>query len=246
LFLDKPIELSFTSRSMTSTAFVPDLTLTRSATADAPNDKLGGLPDGLPARLWPVCAECECPMSLHAQFDHADGRLDLGRPGRRLFVFQCAEPESIGACETWDHDSGANAAVIVEPEDLLAVPTQLPRETTPVLSEVHVREWKNFQEQMELDKNNDYRVHEGDTRLGGEPNWVQGDDEIDQDDWRFVAQLSERHRFLTTPVEDHPELRRFDTISTMEAGNYGGGIAYVFIERKPSGPTPAAKFFWQC
>src|SRR4051812_31638522 len=65
-------------------------------------ERLGGVPWGLPARLWPRCSQCGKSLSLLAQFDHHSERLDLGRPGRRLFVFHCAhKPGSCGTGEAF-------------------------------------------------------------------------------------------------------------------------------------------------
>ncbi len=227
-------------------AFIPDLDLSHREAPRGTCDKMGGLPDGLAPCNWPVCAGCDLPMTLCVQLDHAAGRLDLGRPGRRLFVFQCEEPESVGGCETWERDSGANAAFIIEPENLRAGPTLAPRDTTPVLPEVRARGWRRFDEQLALDNGRKHGVHCYDTRVGGEPAWIQHDDEVDPADWRFLAQFSSRHRFLVSPQEDHPSLRRFESGCTMEAANYGGGNAYLFIERSPGGHTPRLTFFWQC
>lgn len=229
----------------TPLAYIPSLSLSRQP--GEPNlDKLGGLPEGLPPRLWPVCRECDNPMTLCAQLDHAEPRLDLGRAGRRLFVFQCEEPESAGSCETWEQDSGANAAFIVEPEDLLDGPTLTPHPTTPILAEVRIQAWVLFEEQVERDRGNEYGVHRFDTRVGGEPAWVQHANEVDTAHWRFLAQFSSRPRFLAPPAEDHPQLRRFESVCTMDAANYGGGNGYVFVERNATGRTPRATFFWQC
>src|SRR5450830_1027219 len=81
-----------------------------------PEDKFGGLPWGLPPQSWPTCVECGASQSLLAQFVHHPVRLDLGREGRLLSVFQCnADP---GMCASWERNSGANACLITEPEDL--------------------------------------------------------------------------------------------------------------------------------
>ena len=81
-------------------------------------DKFGGLPWGLDQNLWPICRSCKRDMVLIAQFEHNDYRLNLGRKGRVLYIFQCDGFD--GGCDiTYDPDGGANSCFIVEPEELL-------------------------------------------------------------------------------------------------------------------------------
>ena len=88
--------------------FVPDIRLA----AELPEqtkleEKFGGVPWGLDEELWPTCADCGKHQSLLAQLVHDDTRLNLGREGRVLLVFQCNH--SPGMCETETGGSGANA-----------------------------------------------------------------------------------------------------------------------------------------
>lgn len=97
--------------------YVPDLRLSVLLGKQTQfEDKLGGLPWGLPQEVWPICPQCENPMLLLAQLHHSAERLNLGKAGRVLYVFQCNEPE-YSEC-TWDPDSGANACLVLEPEQL--------------------------------------------------------------------------------------------------------------------------------
>src|SRR4051812_21734030 len=86
-------------------------------------EKLGGVPFGFITEKYPVCNECHNPMTLLVQFVHNSERLNLGREGRVLLVFQCGEN---GSCAVWDADSGANNCFIVEPEDLTGQVEKLP------------------------------------------------------------------------------------------------------------------------
>jgi hypothetical protein len=67
--------------------------------------KIGGLPWGLPQRLWPRC--CGKPQKLLAQFCHEPQILDLGSVDAVLHLFQCMECLGIG------YESGC-AAFIAE------------------------------------------------------------------------------------------------------------------------------------
>ena len=66
--------------------------------------KIGGLPWGLPQRLWPTC--CGKPQKLLAQFCHEPRILDLGDVDTVLHLFQCMECLGIG-------DESGRAAFIV-------------------------------------------------------------------------------------------------------------------------------------
>lgn len=72
--------------------------------------KLGGLPFGLPLDRWPSCEVCGRSQNYIGQFRSSD-QTDLGRPGRMLFLFQCSDGPM---CGSWDHRSGANAAVLLD------------------------------------------------------------------------------------------------------------------------------------
>jgi hypothetical protein len=85
-------------------------------------DKLGGLPFGLPSDRWPACAVCGRPQNYIGQF-HSSDIVDLGRQGRVAFLFQCPDGPM---CESWDRYSGANAAVIVDEADTAHWPTAAP------------------------------------------------------------------------------------------------------------------------
>jgi hypothetical protein len=85
-------------------------------------DKLGGLPFGLPTHRWPVCAVCGRLQNYIGQF-RSSGKVNLGRQGRVLFLFQCPEGALCGA---WDHQSGANAAVLMDDWEMTHSPTAAP------------------------------------------------------------------------------------------------------------------------
>jgi len=204
--------------------FNPDIYLPGEQPADTKlSDKFGGLPEGLPAHLWPVCANCGGPQSFGAQFEHDAERLDLGRPGRRIYLFQCGNPDTGDDCETWDAESGTNAALVVEPEALITGVTIRPSEAA-LETEVIVGAWRRHEAPA--------GAPTGDTRLGGAPWWIQSDDEIDTSTWRFLGQLNDFHEIAG---------------DTLAAANYGCGLAYFFLEKDClASVTPRARILWQC
>lgn len=207
--------------------WVPDLKL---ATQLPPQvqleEKLGGLPWGLPESHWPHCRSCGKPQSLLAQFIHYLPRLDLGGQGRVLFVFQCNHDP--GQCPTWEGGGGSNACLIVEGDaltDRLATP---PGPDVEIETEARVQRWlerdDGIPEELGRSFFNDEdfsslpdevidRVATG-TRLGGVPSWVQSADEGPGHEWRFVAQLDSVYSFYSpVPDPDHigsPVGRRVD------------------------------------
>lgn len=94
--------------------------------SDVPIEKLGGFPVGLPPDRWPRCLVASflqdrcAPMHFVGQFVHHPERCDLGREGRWLFVFWCRFDHEI-----WDPAGGANACVVVEPEELVVGETRI-------------------------------------------------------------------------------------------------------------------------
>src|SRR5262249_28878341 len=90
----------------------------------------GGLPVGLPEEKWPVCSECETPLSFLFQMQHHPERLPLGKEGRILYLFQC---ENGGECSTWELEGGCNQVLILEPEEITATTAPHPDEDTLIL-----------------------------------------------------------------------------------------------------------------
>jgi uncharacterized protein YwqG len=207
--------------------------------SESPPEKLGGLPFGLPTERYPKCRECGAAMALLAQFLHHGEKLNLGKEGRILFVFQCNYD---GACDTWEADSGANACFVSEPESLTRK-TEKPPDGNIVLEkeylitgwqehddEIPEEDGKSFLDTDAYDNLNDEKAEEffekivEATRLGSVPSWLQYP-EIPEGRWKFAGQLNSDTGF-----------------------NFGdAGIGYIFIEEvdNPS-QLPRGKFFWQC
>ncbi len=225
-------------------------------------EKLGGLPIGLPDSDWPVCKDCGRSQSLLAQFQHDGERLDLGRAGRILFVFQCNHDP--GMCATWEAFSGANACLVIEPEMLSAVAPSYPADEPSVENCALVSGWLEREDGLTDDEADQFysdaellqlgeetiRKATMSTRLGGVPSWIQGADEAPKPDWRFLGQLDSTYSFLRPPttavpwIQPDPEAYEGRT-HWAQGPNFGdGGIAYLFTRRDNG--LPNVVMFWQC
>lgn len=205
-------------------------------------EKFGGLPFGLPTENYPVCKECGNPLALLAQLFHQSKRLDLGKDGRVLFIFQCNNMKNYSLCSTWDQNSGANACFIVEPEDLTAQTENIPDGEFQAEKEFWIKDWVirddglpeeilevffDEQKYYELDEEEFEEIYENleeRTKFGSVPTWIQSP-ETPKGDWKFVGQLDDLTGF-----------------------NFGdAGIGYIFIEKTEGlAQLPEGKFFWQC
>jgi len=245
--------------------FVPDLRLPADVDdRSLPGEKLGGRPEGLPRNAWPKCKECGKSQSLLAQFRHHPMRLDLGREGRVLFVFQCAHRP--GLCSTWEGGSGANACFVIEPEELTQNTSEQPSDTPPEDNEVCIVRWharddrlpagliQSFFDDEKHDALSD-RIRDAvtwNTRLGGFPSWIQNPSEAPSlaEGWKFVGQLDSTYSFLvapsTVPQWVSIDSRRWEGRSHIGEGPAFGdaGIAYLFLRATQS--VPEGWFFWQC
>jgi hypothetical protein len=245
--------------------FVPNICVTTELPAQSSlEDKLGGRPWGLRASSWPVCRDCGRSQSLLAQFVHHPVRLDLGRQGRALFVFQCNHDP--GLCRTWEADSKANACFVVEPEDLASGLTAMPMDHPAIEHEVRAVDWLERDDGLpdslaptffddkaydELDRESRDRVTWG-TRLAGVPRWLQSpaDAPSASTGWRFIGQLDSTYSFLRPPSVNVPwvsgDADRWEGRTHLAVGpNFGdGGIAYLFLSAGPA--CPEGLVFWQC
>ncbi len=244
--------------------YVPEIdTVQPSKSAADSVEKLGGLPYGLHASLWPHCKDCGRPQSFLAQFSHDAARLDLGREGRHLFIFQCNHDP--GMCSTWEWGSGANACVVVEPENFTASgSTPLPSADVPVELEVWIREWLPRDDGLDSElrtrffNDDEYFALDADTRgaatqetkLGSIPFWIQAPNEAPEG-YEFAGQLDSFYSFYSEPHRVEPwmsadekawEGRKY----VAEGPNFGGGIAYLFVKATQDKQVPNVVLFWQC
>jgi hypothetical protein len=243
--------------------YVPILRLSEELPAQSsPQDKLGGLPWGLRLSQWPTCRECGKSQSLLAQFVHDPKRLDLGRPGRVMSVFQCNHDP--GMCSTWEGGSGANACFVTEPEDMIAGLAPLPSDSPIVEREARISGWLErddgiskaeaahfFSEAhfLQLPESEIAKATMS-TKLGGVPHWIQSPDEAPKDGWQFIGQLDSTYSFLDAPTVRAPgvieDMERWEGRSHYSQGpNFGdGGIAYLFLRNTSTAPD--GWIFWQC
>jgi hypothetical protein len=255
--------LSFATETKVMKYFIPDIRLSAELPIQTSvEEKLGGLPWGISDAKWPICRNCQKSMSLLAQFVHHPQRLNLEREGRTLNIFQCNHDP--GMCSTWEMGSGANACLVVEPEELTPRLATLPRDKPLVEREARIVAWLEREDDLlEADAArffswNEFsalpeevrnRVTTG-TRLGGVPFWIQSPDEGPSRDWKFAGQLDSVYSFYTAP-HDETEGISADRENwegrthICEGPNFGdGGIAYLFLQANEG--TPRATFFWQC
>jgi hypothetical protein len=141
-------------------------------------DKLGGLPFGFPVSAWPTCRRCGLPQVYIAQF-HASARLRLGREGRTLYLFQCRDT---GVCDSWEAESGANRALLVDADAHTGQPTT-PPSGTPIEPEGIIVGWEPI---GRVDDPLELVVR---TYLGGAP--AYGPNHLDESEiqGRFLLQL---------------------------------------------------------
>jgi len=241
--------------------YVPDI---RSAEELPPQqsfeEKLGGIPWGLPADQWPFCRQCYRPQTLLAQFRHELPRLDLGKAGRIISIFQCEN--GTGTCHTWEGGSGANACLISEPDGLIDAMTPVPHDSVPLGREVRIVDWIGRNDRVAQYSYGDYFLEvrylalgrEGwlkpasATKLGSVPGWIQGPNGMPEGDWRFLGQLDSFYSFYKAPAVPLRHVtadpHHWEGRTHMAQGpSFGGGVAYVFF-REVEG-APEGWMVWQ-
>ena len=169
-------------------------------------------------------------------------------------------------CEPWKAGSGANACVVVEPEDLTDAPALHPAQEGPVEREAFVHGWLTGDDLVTPEL---YPLFFGDekvrreqvpeevedslvwaTRLGSAPTWEL---EESHEGFQFLGQMYSELSFYRAPPEGL-ELRAWQTrrekmqprTYALEGPNFGDmEMAYLFCKNREDGGVPEVVFFWQ-
>lgn len=174
-------------------------------------EKFGGLPWGLPLSKWPLCAKCGNPQTHLATFVHNAARLDLGREGRAVLIFQCNHSPNETDCEIWDAGSGANAVVFLDTSELGSGLTEAPAPGAIKEIEMQVVWWTEQHDLVTPDLEASFMSGESywaddeateavtasvadGAKLGSVPAWIQGGAKIDLA-FQFAAQLGCSYHF---------------------------------------------------
>lgn len=172
-------------------------------------DRVGGAPWGLPLEAWPSCGSCKEPLTFIGQWQHAEGRLDLGGSGTVLYSFLCTNTETMMECHMHAVEPGGDViARVVLVENAVAAPTLHPSKARPGASVV-VTGWAEEGESapsglMDIAlfgfggtrrswpaAESEFPSPAPTTRIGGRPAWIQDPYFQPKDDpWRYrcVAQ----------------------------------------------------------
>lgn len=167
--------------------------------------KIGGVPWGLPADLWPSC--CGYPQKLLAQFRHDPPMLDLGAPGSVLFLFQCLECCGFDEC--------GHSVLIIEASKLADGPVRIPGYDQicdlggPLVGEFLLDGWTENDDGIPEERLSDflddraYWTLESEfpdidfldplarTRFGGAPRWtVNGPGQVPPRPFEFLFQIN--------------------------------------------------------
>jgi len=205
----------------------------------SPQDHFGGWPWGLPPQRWPACRECGARMSFVCQLEHHPERLKLGGKGRVMFVFWCLS--DLGMCEVWEPEAGANAVLVLSPEE--RTDSAAEAADVEVLPYLRVHSWTEgddgvpprklkafFDYERNLEEGELWDVSPG-TRLGGAPFWPSAAPACDWDaDWKLALQLA-GWDWLEAPVPSADELGC--TVTFQHADG-------TFTKQKPRKRKPSA------
>ena len=175
-------------------------------------EKFGGLPWGLSAEQWPLCRECGNPQTHLATLAHHAERLDLGKEGRAVLIFQCGRTPNETSCEAMDADSGANAVVFLDADKIGIGLTAPPAPGAVHEIEMRIGKWDErhdsvtpeleasfynadgfWDEPDEARKIVEDSIEDG-ARLGSVPCWVQEPEDIEPG-FHFAAQLAMYYHF---------------------------------------------------
>lgn len=256
------LELKYYSKGEIYMIHVPKFAFRHTTDAEhADSAAFGGLPFGLPEDQWPICPECEGPLTFLFQMEHHNEYFPLGKKGRVLYLFQC---ESEEGCSSWEADSGCNHVLILEPEEFTNTVAEQPDEDILILPELVVIDWETSENQEQIKAKSPF----GGTRWGGDPQWIQSP-ENPPASYQFIAQIGSGFYVQVSDVSEleYEKTSKYNGSTSYqltalddepywisESGqnryhcpfaNFGdAGTGYLFVNPDPKKPT--GKFLWQC
>jgi len=220
------------------------------------------LPWGLPLDRWPLCRECGNPQTHLATLIHHAGRLDLGAEGRAVLVFQCGHTPNETDCEAMDVNSGANAVVFLNADEIGNGPTLPPAPGANREIEMRIVQWEErhdlvtpeleasfynadgfWDEPDEARRAVEDSIEDG-ARLGSVPCWVQEPEDTDPA-LPFAAQFAMYYHFpdpvpsadaVGAVVSIHPSM---EGLPPLDPRRWNGSLSYEVTE--PAHPDPSLR-----
>lgn len=190
-----------------------------------PVTKFGGQPVWIDGPAWPLSHQLKRPMRFICQIA-LPPEIFGDVAGKMTYIFMTDDDEHVEG--TWEPDSGENAVIIQPNGDN---PPTSPLETGPTL---YTKSQNGASPQpcecaVNLIPDNDFSSEPADdydyndSKIGGLPMFLQGDEYPDDGEWNLLLQL--------------------DSVSPPFQLNFGdAGVAYVYLS--PDGKT--GRFLWQC
>jgi hypothetical protein len=212
------------------------------APIEEPVTKLGGLPVWVDKPAWPISAATGEPLLFIGQIV-IDPRLFPVDPGRIAYLFMTGG--NAGKLGTWSPNSSESAVIIqqISPHRKTTI-IEGPRlmesfweGTVRMERPLELMATVNIEEAIPEDDADEIFFGRGEDlwkdyltginqKIGGEPNWIQGDET--PDGWRLLLQLPESPKVNGRSVETNL--------------NFGTGSAYVFVSPDYS----QGVLLWQC
>ena len=195
--------------------------------ADKGKTKFGGQPDWVTTPEWPVSKTTGHPMRFVCQINLRDIGLN-DTEAELAYLFMTDEEEYVDG--TWEPDGGENAIVLQPGDNKFKTEKHVTGPTLYNMVEVPGNERlipKDFACSVGLTElpDNDTEADETEfkNKIGGQPNFLQGEEFPSDEKWHLLLQL--------------------DSASVPFSINFGdAGVGYGFI----SDDKKRAKFLWQC
>ncbi|MGW5274572.1 hypothetical protein ACWEQP_18735 [Streptomyces sp. NPDC004044] len=203
---------------------------------DALITRTGGTPLAPAGAAWPSCAKCSGPMQFLAQIllnglGHPVSEADT-QADRVMAIFMCQNDP--GMCDEWSPTASGNRALLYPFDALQPMAAPGPNEDVLRLGAVNAVTLVSspsadyFSAREEWGKCSGNGLENVLGQLGGEPDWLQGDETP-------TCSTCTQPMILVAQFEDGPD--------HSTAMNFGGcGTAFAFA----CGPCIQAAFLWQC